>query len=138
MVSTPTARLRPSCLARSLTRPCTSARTWSEGRLRNTARRASSREASIRRIVTGLSRSVSADSVVDTVITDLRSATDADHVVVARVKPNDEVRVAEKSRDLAVVRASLDALSRATPVSWISVDTEKAIGLIRNVSNAAE
>jgi diguanylate cyclase (GGDEF)-like protein len=51
------------------------------------------REASIRRIVTGLSRSVSADSVVDTVITDLRSATDADHVVVARVKPNDEVEV---------------------------------------------
>ena len=47
-----------------------------------------------------------------------------------RVQPNDEVRVAEKSRELTVVRASLDALSRATPVSWISVDTEKAIGKI--------
>ena len=47
-----------------------------------------------------------------------------------RVQPNDEVRVAEKSRELTVVRASLDALSRATPVSWISVDTDKAVGKI--------
>jgi diguanylate cyclase (GGDEF)-like protein len=51
------------------------------------------REASIRRIVTGLSRSVSAAAVVETVITDLRTATDADHVVVARVTPNGEVEV---------------------------------------------
>ncbi len=47
-----------------------------------------------------------------------------------KVQPNDEVRVAEKSRELTVVRASLDALSRATPVSWISVDTDKAVGKI--------
>ncbi len=47
-----------------------------------------------------------------------------------RVQANDEVKVAEKSRDLAVVRASLEALSRATPVSWISVDTDKAVGKI--------
>ena len=47
-----------------------------------------------------------------------------------RVKPNDEIRVAEKSRDLTVVRSSLEALSRATPVSWITVDTEKAVGKI--------
>jgi small subunit ribosomal protein S4 len=47
-----------------------------------------------------------------------------------RVQPNDEVRVAEKSRELTVVRASLDALSRATPVSWITVDTDKAVGKI--------
>jgi len=51
------------------------------------------REAGIRRIVTGLSRSVSAESVVETVITDLRMATDADHVVVARVTPNEDVEV---------------------------------------------
>jgi small subunit ribosomal protein S4 len=50
-----------------------------------------------------------------------------------KVQANDEVRVAEKSRDLAVVRASLDALSRATPVSWISVDTDKAVGKITEV-----
>ena len=47
------------------------------------------REAGIRRIVTGLSRSLSPESVVDTVIGDLRSATDADHVVVARVSQPD-------------------------------------------------
>jgi len=44
------------------------------------------------------------------------------------VRPNDEVRVAPGSRDLTIVRASLEALSRAAPVSWISVDTEKAMG----------
>jgi small subunit ribosomal protein S4 len=47
-----------------------------------------------------------------------------------KVKANDEVRVAEKSRELTVVRASLDALSRATPVSWISVDADKVSGKI--------
>lgn len=48
------------------------------------------REASIRRIVSGLSRSLSPEAVVETVITDLRSATDADHVVVARVSQPDQ------------------------------------------------
>ena len=52
------------------------------------------REASIRRIVTGLARSASPESVVDTVITDLRNATDADHVVVARVREDDSIEVA--------------------------------------------
>ena len=61
------------------------------------------REASIRRIVTGLSRSVSAESVVDTVITDLRSATDADHVVVARVDPTNE------NVEVTLVAAQADA-----------------------------
>jgi diguanylate cyclase (GGDEF)-like protein len=51
------------------------------------------REAGIRRIVTGLSRSVSTEAVVDTVISDLRAATDADHVVVARVRDDDSVEV---------------------------------------------
>ena len=50
-----------------------------------------------------------------------------------KVQANDEVRVAEKSRELTVVRASLDALSRATPVSWISVDAEKISGKITEV-----
>jgi small subunit ribosomal protein S4 len=45
-----------------------------------------------------------------------------------RVRPNDEVRVAPKSRDLTVVRASMEALSRAAPVTWLSVDAEKAVG----------
>ena len=55
------------------------------------ARHRQEREASIRRMAQGLSRSVSPDSVVDTVISDLRSATDADHVVVARVTQPDQI-----------------------------------------------
>lgn len=55
------------------------------------ARHRQQREASIRRMAQGLSRSVSPDSVVDTVISDLRSATDADHVVVARVTQPDKI-----------------------------------------------
>lgn len=47
-----------------------------------------------------------------------------------KVQANDEVRVAEKSRELTVVRASLDALSRATPVSWITVDADKVVGKV--------
>lgn len=44
------------------------------------------------------------------------------------VRPGDEVRVAPESRELAVVQASLAALSRAAPVPWISVDSAKAAG----------
>lgn len=46
------------------------------------------------------------------------------------VRPQDEVRVAPASRELAMVQASLAALSRAAPVSWIAVDTEKAAGKV--------
>ncbi len=45
-----------------------------------------------------------------------------------QVRPGDEVRVAPSSRELTMVRASLETLSRAAPVSWISVDTSKAVG----------
>jgi diguanylate cyclase (GGDEF)-like protein len=55
------------------------------------ARHRREREASIRRMAEGLSRSLSPDSVVDTVISDLRAATDADHVVVARITQPDEI-----------------------------------------------
>ena len=61
------------------------------------------REAGIRRIVTGLSRSLSPESVVDTVITDLRAATDADHVVVARVSQP------EMNVEVTLVAAQADA-----------------------------
>lgn len=47
-----------------------------------------------------------------------------------RVRPSDEVRISEKSRDMTAVRASLETLSRATPVSWIMVDTDKAVGKV--------
>jgi small subunit ribosomal protein S4 len=47
-----------------------------------------------------------------------------------RLWPGDEVRVAEASRELASVQSSLAALSRAAPVSWIAVDTDKAVGKV--------
>jgi small subunit ribosomal protein S4 len=46
------------------------------------------------------------------------------------LRPQDEVQVAAASRDLVSVRASLEALSRAAPVSWISVDSEKVAGKV--------
>jgi len=45
-----------------------------------------------------------------------------------RVQPGDEVRVAEKSRDSVMVKASLEYASRGAPVNWLSVDTDKAVG----------
>ena len=68
------------------------------------------REASIRRIVSGLSRSLSPESVVDTVINDLRAATDADHVVVARVSQPDmnvEVTLVAAQADAPPSRTTL-------------------------------
>lgn len=47
-----------------------------------------------------------------------------------RLRASDEVRVAAPSKELATVQSSLAALSRAAPVSWIAVDTEKASGKI--------
>jgi len=44
------------------------------------------------------------------------------------VRPNDEVKVKGDSKDMVSVRGSLEALSRAAPVSWLSVDAEKAVG----------
>ena len=54
-----------------------------------------------------------------------------------RLRPQDEVRVAPESKDLASVRASLEALSRAVPVSWISVDSDKAVGKITELPTRA-
>jgi small subunit ribosomal protein S4 len=54
------------------------------------------------------------------------------------VKPGQEVRVAEKSRELTSVRASLEALSRAAPLSWISVDADKAVGKMTEVPTRDE
>lgn len=42
----------------------------------------------------------------------------------------DEIRLAPASKDLTSVKASLEALSRAAPVSWISVDSDKVTGKI--------
>jgi len=44
--------------------------------------------------------------------------------------PQDEIGLVPASKDMTVVKASLEALSRAAPVSWISVDSDKAVGKV--------
>ncbi len=80
------------------------------------------REASIRRIVTGLSRSLSAELVVDAVINDLRSATDADHVVVARVSQPD------MNVEVTLVAAQADAPPSRTTLRP-EIDAPGALGI---------
>jgi small subunit ribosomal protein S4 len=45
-----------------------------------------------------------------------------------RVEPGHEVRVTPDSRDLVAVKAAQEQASRGAPVSWLSVDAEKAAG----------
>jgi small subunit ribosomal protein S4 len=45
-----------------------------------------------------------------------------------RVLPGEEVRVAPTSRELVAVKMAQEYASRGQPVSWLSVDTEKAAG----------
>ncbi len=47
-----------------------------------------------------------------------------------RVRPKDEIGLRPASKDLTAVRASLEALSRAAPVSWLTVDSDKAVGKV--------
>jgi small subunit ribosomal protein S4 len=46
------------------------------------------------------------------------------------VRPGDEVRVADGSRDMIQVRAALEHYGRGQPVSWIQVDPDKAVGRV--------
>jgi small subunit ribosomal protein S4 len=45
-----------------------------------------------------------------------------------RVRPGDAVQVAERSRELALVKYALEQASRGQPVSWIQVDTSLVQG----------
>jgi small subunit ribosomal protein S4 len=47
-----------------------------------------------------------------------------------RVVPGEEVRVSPSSRDLVPVRLAQEFASRGQPLSWISVDAEKAAGRV--------
>ncbi|MSR05601.1 MAG: 30S ribosomal protein S4 [Gemmatimonadetes bacterium] len=47
-----------------------------------------------------------------------------------RMAPQDEIGLVPASKDLVIVKAALEALSRAAPVSWISVDSEKVVGKV--------
>ncbi len=69
------------------------------------ARNAAS-EATLARMLRGLSRSNSADATVDAIVDDLRQASGADHVVVARLKPSERV-----------IEATLVSSSAAVPLS---------------------
>jgi len=46
------------------------------------------------------------------------------------VKPGEEVRVAQASREMVSVRAALEFATRGQPVSWIQVDAQKASGKV--------
>ena len=45
-----------------------------------------------------------------------------------RVRPGDEVKVADTSRELVPVKVALEQFGRMQPVSWVQVDTDKAVG----------
>jgi small subunit ribosomal protein S4 len=45
-----------------------------------------------------------------------------------RVLPGQEIRVTPADRDLLTVRSAQEFASRGAPVSWLSIDTEKAAG----------
>jgi small subunit ribosomal protein S4 len=45
-----------------------------------------------------------------------------------RVRPGDEVRVAETSRELIPIRIAREQFGRTQPVTWVQVDSEKAVG----------
>jgi small subunit ribosomal protein S4 len=45
-----------------------------------------------------------------------------------RGRPGDEVRVADASKELVLVKAALEQASRGQPVSWIQVDPDKVLG----------
>jgi small subunit ribosomal protein S4 len=47
-----------------------------------------------------------------------------------RVVPGEEVRVAPASRENVSVKLAQEAATRGQPVSWISVDTDKAAGRV--------
>lgn len=45
-----------------------------------------------------------------------------------RVRPGDEVKVADQSRELVQIKVAQEQFGRTQPVSWIQVDAEKALG----------
>src|SRR6266516_2691933 len=45
-----------------------------------------------------------------------------------RVRLGEEVKVADASRELVLVKVALEQFGRGQPVSWIQVDTDKVLG----------
>jgi small subunit ribosomal protein S4 len=44
------------------------------------------------------------------------------------VRPGDEVKVADASKELVQIKVALEQFTRGQPVSWIQVDTDKVLG----------
>jgi small subunit ribosomal protein S4 len=45
-----------------------------------------------------------------------------------QVKPGEELRVRQKSREIVAVQAAMDQSSRGAPLAWIAVDKESFSG----------
>ena len=88
------------------------------------ANRRMNRDASLTRILQGLSRSVSPESVVEAIVQELRAAAGADHVVVARVRRPDQVVEVTLVSARPAVPASVTYLR---PEALIRLSTEQAI-----------
>lgn len=76
----------------------------------NASARRVNRDASLARILQGLSRSVSPESVVEAIVQELRVTSGADHVVVARVRRPDQVVEVTLVSARAAVPASMTYL----------------------------
>lgn len=44
------------------------------------------------------------------------------------VRPGDEVKVSDASKELVQIKVAMEQFTRGQPVSWIQVDTDKALG----------
>ncbi|HLZ46043.1 MAG TPA: 30S ribosomal protein S4 [Gemmatimonadales bacterium] len=44
------------------------------------------------------------------------------------VRPGDEVKVVDASKELVQIKVAMEQFTRGQPVSWIQVDTDKALG----------
>ena len=88
--------------------------------------RRTSREASMTRILQGLSRSLSPDSIVDAIVQELTSASGADHVVVARVRQPDQVVEVTLSAARASVPPSRTYLRPDVPGLSTDIEADEA------------
>jgi diguanylate cyclase (GGDEF)-like protein len=101
---------------------------WTQHELsRRLAARRAAREAGLTRMLQGLSRSASSDSIVQAIVDELRGAADADHIVVARVRPVENVVEAT----LVSKRARVPASRTVLPASVL--DPQKLPLVVREV-----
>ena len=84
---------------------------WTQYELsRRLGARRAARDAGLTRMLQGMSRSVSSEAIVQTIIEELRGAADADHILVARLRPVENIVEATLVSSRARVPASRTAL----------------------------